>query len=137
GGVDPSPGAFARGAIETLADGGRVERGGSISITGAEQVTRKPILAFAPSDPVRVGAANRALAAAGIPWKFGETVRDETSVRGGELNGVAVHMRYPLVATGGGVTDTIAVAGGSPWIVAGEGYVLMGSPLDPAANALP
>jgi hypothetical protein len=135
--IDPSAGAFARGAIETLADAGRMDLGGSIAISGAEQVTKRPVLAFAPSDVVRLGAANRALTAAGIPWRFGDGVRDETSVRGGELDGVSVHIRHPLIATGAAVVDTLANAGGAPWVVAGDGYVLVGSPLDPSATSLP
>jgi hypothetical protein len=95
------------------------------------------VLAFAPADPVRAGAANRALAAAGIPWRFGDVVRDETSVRGGELDRTTVRARYPLTASGAGVADTLATAGGSAWVVAGDGYVLVGSPMDPAASGLP
>src|SRR6185436_12204810 len=52
------------GAVETLAEGGRVELGGAISIVSAEQATRRPVLALAPGDPVKIGAANRALTAA-------------------------------------------------------------------------
>lgn len=33
--------------------------------------------------------------------------------------------------------DTVATAGGTPWVVAGDGYVLLGSPLDPEATDLP
>lgn len=135
--VDASAGQFARGAIETLADGGRVDLGGSIIVTGAENATKKPVLAFAPVDPVRAGAANRALAAAGIPWKFGEARREEATVRGGELDGIAVRMRYAMTPTGASIVDTLATAEGDPWIVAGEGYVLVASPLDPSATNLP
>ena len=135
--VDASAGAFARGAIETLADAGRLDLGGTIAITGAEQASKRPVLAFAPRDAVRLGAANRALAAAGVPWRYGDGVRDETGVHGGELDGVTVHLRHPLSATGPALADTLASAGGSPWIVAGEGYVLVGSPLDPSATSLP
>ena len=135
--VDPGAGSFARGAIETLADAGRIDLGGPIAIASAEQVSRRPALAFAPADKVRLGAANRALAGAGIPWRFGEAVVDESSVRGGELDGIAVHIRHPLVATGATGADTLAMAGGAPWIVAGDGYVLVGSALDPAATGLP
>lgn len=135
--VDASAGPFARAAIETLAESERVEFGGAIAITGAEQVVSRPVLAFAPSDPVRIGAANRALAAAGIPWRFRELVRDETSVRGGELDGIRVHARHPFTVSGAASVDTLASAGGSPWVVAGDGYVLVGSPLDAAASSLP
>ena len=33
--------------------------------------------------------------------------------------------------------DTLATAGGSAWAVAGDGYVLIGSPLEPDATELP
>jgi hypothetical protein len=135
--VDPSAGQFARGAIETLADGGRVDLGGGIVVSGAEAATKRPVLAFAPLDPIRIGAANRALSAAGIPWKFGDALRDETSVRGGELEGTTVRVRYSLTPTGAAVVDTLATAGGAPWVIAGEGYVLVASPLDPSATNLP
>ena len=87
--VDASAGAFARGAVETLADGGRVDLGGRSTSRGQNRPMKRPVLAFAPVDPIRVGAANRALVAAGIPWKFGEAIRDETSVHGGELDGTS------------------------------------------------
>ncbi|HYV99522.1 MAG TPA: VWA domain-containing protein [Gemmatimonadaceae bacterium] len=135
--VDASAGPFARGAVETLADGGRLELGGTIAIVSAEAASKKPMFAFAPADPVKIGAANRALAAAGVPWKFGDLVRDEGGVHGGDLDGVHVHKRYPLIATGAGSTDTIAAAGGTPWIVAGDGFLLVGSPLSPDATDLP
>jgi hypothetical protein len=35
------------------------------------------------------------------------------------------------------LSDTLATAGGEPWIVAGPGYVLVASRLDPAATTLP
>ena len=34
-------------------------------------------------------------------------------------------------------SDTLATAGGEPWVVAGTGYVLIASRLDPAATQLP
>lgn len=135
--VDASAGAFARAAIETLAEGRRVGLGGAISVSGADAVSRRPVLAFAPSDPVRAGAANRALAAAGIPWRFSDAIRDESSVRGGELDGTIVRVRHSLIATGGGTADTLAMAGGGVWAVAGEGYVVVGSAMDPQATDLP
>lgn len=135
--VDASAGQFARAAIDALADGDRVRIGGQITLIGAETVARRPALVFAPGDPVRAGAANRALTAAGIPWRFGDAVRDEASVRGGTLEGTVVRLRYPLLPTDGDAVDTLAIAGGNPWIVAGDRYVLVGSPMDPAATELP
>jgi hypothetical protein len=48
-----------------------------------------------------------------------------------------VHIRHALTPSGASVVDTLATAGGAPWVVAGEGYVLVGSPLDPSATNLP
>jgi len=41
------------------------------------------------------------------------------------------------VRAGVAPSDTLATAGGDPWIVAGPGYVLVASRLDPAATQLP
>lgn len=135
--ADASAGAFARAAVEALAAAGRVDVGGGIALVGADAVARVPALIVAPNDPVRLGTANRALAAAGVPWRFGEVTRGEASVRDGELAGVRVMTRYSIEATGGGSVDTLASAGGAPWVVAGEGYVLVASPLSDAATSLP
>jgi hypothetical protein len=53
------------------------------------------------------------------------------------LNGVTVSERYRLVREGAAASDTLATAAGEPWIVAGAGYVLLASRLDPAATNLP
>ena len=66
----PGAGAFARTAVDALAQEGRVANGTDIIIAGAESAKRPAVL-FAPADPVQLGAANRALERAGIPWKFG------------------------------------------------------------------
>jgi hypothetical protein len=100
-------------------------------------VPQLPALILPPSDPVRVGAANRELARLGIPWRLGALDRSASVARGGRVDGVAVSERYRLIGEGAGSTDTLATAGGTPWIVAGPGYVLVGSRLDPAATQLP
>jgi hypothetical protein len=90
-----------------------------------------------PSDPVRIGAANRELARLGIPWRFGALEKSASIARGGRLDGIAVSERHRLILEGAGTSDTLATAGGEPWVVAGPGYVLVGSRLDPAATQLP
>jgi hypothetical protein len=45
--------------------------------------------------------------------------------------------RYHLVREGVASSDTLATAGGEPWIVAGPGYVLVASRLEPSATNLP
>jgi hypothetical protein len=135
--VATSAGGFAEGAIATLVDGARATRGGGILVTGAETLRSGAALIAAPLDAVQAGAANRALAAANIPWRLGAVVRDEATVRDGALNGVSVRARHRLDLTTADSGTVLARVAGEPWIVAGDGYVLIGSPLDPAATTLP
>jgi hypothetical protein len=90
-----------------------------------------------PADAIRLGAANRELERLGIPWRFGTVQRNPVVARGGRLDNLAVTERYQLVRAGVAPADTLAAAGGEPWIVAGPGYVLIASRLDPAATQLP
>jgi hypothetical protein len=157
-------GPFLGAALGTLVDEGRLARataGASraVTVSAAEAVgTRLPVLLTAPRDPIAVGEANRQLERLGIPWRFGAIARsqvlarvpsrggstDTGSVSAKAFDGTPVRTRYPLVYSPGGaagavktVPDTIATAGGAPWVVAGDGYVLMGSPIDPEATDLP
>jgi hypothetical protein len=135
--VDPGAGPFVRTAVEALVQNQRVALGTEVTIGAADQVAKLPALLIAPPAGVRVGAANRTFERLGIPWRLGAVKRDETIVRGERFAGTRATLRFPLVAQAGAVADTIAMAGGDAWIVAGEGYVLVGSPLDPSATDLP
>jgi hypothetical protein len=135
--ADPSAGTFAATALGALVADGRAAVGGTVRIGAADAVGRLPALIVPPADPVRVGAANRELARLGVPWRYGSLERSASVARGGRLDGVAVAERYRLTAEGAGVSDTLATAGGEPWVVAGPGYVLVGSRLEPAATQLP
>jgi hypothetical protein len=91
---------------------------------------------------VKLGAANRALERLGVPWRFGAVQRGESVVRAVDstraLEGVTASVRYSLTRSAGTErTDTIATAGGAPWIVAGPRYVLVASPLAPPATTFP
>ena len=137
---------------------------GSVTVSGADAVgVRLPVLLTAPLDPVRIGEANRTLTRLGIPWRFGAIARNLVLARAASsdgapldtnaasvsvFEGTPVRLRYPLVYSPGGsasatnsstpaIPDTLATAGGSAWAVAGEGYVLIGSPLEPDATELP
>ncbi len=50
--------------------------------SAADELATLPALIIAPIDPVRLGAANRALERAGIPWRFGARRTGEATVRG-------------------------------------------------------
>lgn len=133
-----SGGPFVATALTTLVADGRASAGAGITITSADAVSALPALLFAPTDPLRIGAANRALARLNIPWRFGTAVTAPTTAHGGGLDGVTISRRYRLERLGGAAaTDTLALAGQDAWAVAGAGYVLVGSPMDPGATDLP
>lgn len=133
----PSAGPFARSALEALVQSGRAAAGADVSITAADAALALPGILLAPSTAVRAGAANRELARLGVPWRFGALRDGETEVRGPRISGVTVTRRFVLTAQAGAVAETLAVSGGEPWIVAGDGYVLVGSPLAPEATNFP
>lgn len=157
-------GPFLGAALATLVDEKRLARGREgdakvVTVSSADAAGLKlPVLLTAPRDPLSVGEANRQLERLNIPWRFGAIARAQVlarvPARGGAadtaapamraFDGTPVRLRYPLVYSPGGAggkpatsPDTIATAGGTPWVVAGDGYVLMGSPIDPDATDLP
>jgi len=151
--VAEDAGPFAQGAVDALVQSGRAARAagaggdGTVAVGPADRVARLPALIAPPSDPVRLGAANRALERLGVPWRFGALRRGETAVRAADsadaspgalhARDVAASLRYALVPSGAGAADTLASAGREPWIVAGPAYVLVASPLDAQATTLP
>jgi hypothetical protein len=137
--VDAAAGMFARTAVDALAQEGRISRGNDILIGGAE-AARRPGIFFAPTDPVQIGAANRALERAGIPWKFGAVRTGPAPVTGAGLAGVSALRWYAVAPRGAvepGTVDTLASVGSDPWAVAGDGYVLVASPLTTDGTDLP
>jgi hypothetical protein len=135
--AETSAGSFIATAVATLGADGRVARGVGITIGSADAVAALPALLLPPADPVRLGAANRALARLGVPWRYGALDTSSTMAHGDRLEGVSISRRFRLVRQGSTSADTLAVAGGEPWIVAGPGYVLLGSQVDPVATNLP
>jgi hypothetical protein len=135
--VDASAGSFVTPAIDALVQSGRATRGTSVVVAAADVADRLPALLVPPADPVRLGAANRNLERLGVPWRFGAARRGPADVNGARLDGVTASLRYPLERAGAAPADTLAVSGGAAWAAAGEGYAIVGSPLDPAATTLP
>ena len=96
---------------------------------------------------MRVGAANRALERAGVPWRFGAArvagpgaggLEPTASAPAVPLADAAASHWYALEPTAGAVADTLVTVGGAdPWAVAGAAYVLIAAPIDPAATTLP
>jgi hypothetical protein len=93
---------------------------------------------LAPSDAAGLPAANAALARLGVPWRFEPSAAGPGTVRGEPwVVGARVTTRFALVRTGradAGPGDTLATVAGTPWIVAGPRYVVVGSPLDTSAT---
>jgi hypothetical protein len=134
-------GPFVTSAVDALIENGRIARGSSLAVVAADELTTLPALILPPSDPVRLGAANRALERAGVAWRLGPLRRGSGRVRSGDSAwdsvSVTALQRHALASAGDASADTIAVVDGQPWIVAGDGYVLIASPIDPAATSLP
>jgi hypothetical protein len=135
--VLPGAGPFVRNAIDVLRASERVVDGNGVTVASADEVATLPALILPPSDPVRLGAANRALERLGIPWRFGPPRREAQIARGEQIQGVTVALRYQLQPRGVPEAETLAVVGREPWIVAGPRYVLAASPLNPESTSLP
>ena len=136
--VAPSAGSFVATALATLVADGRAARGQGITISAADAQVPLPALLLAPAEPLRIGAANRTLERLNIPWRLGALETTSSSAHGAGLDGVSITRRFRLERQGGAApTDTLATAGADAWVVAGPGYVLIASPLEPAATALP
>ena len=135
--VAPGAGRFVSEAIDVLRASERVTLGSGIGIASADEAGQMPALLLAPTDPVRIGAANRTLERLGIPWRFGAARRETAIARGEGMNGVVITARYQLQPRGVPDADTLAVVGSEPWIVAGPRYVLVASPLVPEATTFP
>jgi hypothetical protein len=139
--LHPSAGVFAHSALDALVQSGRASVGSEIAFTPADEATALPALLLPPTDAVRLGAANRALERLGVPWRFGAAIHGDAMARSADstrsLEGVTASLRYSLVRAGGASADTLATAGGTPWIVSGPRYVLVASPLAPPATTFP
>jgi hypothetical protein len=135
--IAPAAGPFVKSAVDVLRSTQRISDGNDIAVVTADELNAMPALITAPTDPVRLGVANRALERAGIPWRFGAHRPGESSVRGNGFDGVTVAARYDLIAQAGASADTLATVGADAWIVAGPRYVIVASPLTPDATNLP
>ena len=134
----PSAGPFVKSALDVLRSSERIVDGHDITVVGADELSSLPALITAPLDPVKLGAANRAMERAAIPWRFGSRRAGDAAVRGGAgFDGVNTAVRYDLVAQTGAVAETLAVVGRDAWVVAGPRYVLVGSPLTADATNFP
>jgi hypothetical protein len=91
-----------------------------------------------PEDPAQLGALNRALAARGVGWSYGElSIQPELSDSGAVIGRHRILRRYELRPSGSGRTGVLATVRGTPWIARAGDVVLLGSRLEPAWTELP
>jgi hypothetical protein len=131
----PGSGPFVAAALAVLRDGGRIREGSDVTID--ERPGASASIVMPPLDPSLTGEVNRALAARGIPWRFGApgTPGTLTGAVPDGLDGIPVRRRLRLEGVDSGLV--LARVNGEPWAVSAHGVVLLGSRLDSAWTTLP
>ena len=127
---------YVAAACEVLREGRRLEPGTEVWLGS---LGPGPSIVVPPADPAQVGALNRALAARGVPWRYGQRLTvPATTDSAAILDRVVVTIRQVLEsADGSGQTGVLVRAGGAPWLVQSGDVVLLGSRFDPAWTMLP
>jgi hypothetical protein len=126
---------YVAAASEVLTANHRIQRGNEVTLG---RLGRGTSVVQPPEDPAELGALNRALAARGVGWSYGNPmIGAGYSDSGGVVGRHRVTRRYVLQSSGSGRTGVLATVNGAPWIVRGGNVVLLGSRLDPAWTDLP
>lgn len=140
----PDLGTFASEALGVLAGAGRLRLGpaGDVRIGTPPAATATAVtVVLPPADPSALGATNRALAGAGVPWRFGVRLEREDSIEAPavpELTRARVRVRWRLEPTAADLgTEVLARAGGDAWLVRHGRVILLGSRLMPDETSLP
>lgn len=128
-------GPFVAAALAVLRDGGRIRDGGDVTIDERPGASASVVLP--PLDPALTGEVNRALAARGIPWRFGNpgTPGTLTGAVPDGIDGIPVRRRLRLEGVDSGLV--LARVNGEPWAISAHGVVVLGSRLDTAWTMLP
>ncbi|NIN13461.1 MAG: hypothetical protein GTN62_11505 [Gemmatimonadales bacterium] len=131
--AEPAVGRFVQEAVSVLQGGGRAREGSEVVLT--DRPRDGVALVFPPHDPSLIGSVNRALAARGIGWRYGELVEGEWTLTGevGPAEGAVIYRRYRM--RGSGVV--LARVGGEPWLVRAGNQVLVASRMEERWSALP
>jgi len=107
-------GQFLTAALATLVEEKRLGRGtegqsGVVTVAGADAAGLKgPVFLTAPTDPLRIGEANRTLTRLGIPWRFGALARGLVLARATDVRPVAGSGRASAPAAAGQVPANTA-----------------------------
>ena len=122
-------------ACAVLETNRRIARGNEVAIG---RLANGSSIVTPPEDPAALGALNRALAARGVGWSFGELVTTPATTDSGTIAGrFRVLRHYQLRPSGSGRTGVLVTVGGSPWLARSGNVVLLGSRLDPDWTDLP
>jgi Aerotolerance regulator N-terminal len=126
---------YVAAACEVLASNRRIARGREVTLG---RLGRGASVVEPPEDPAELGALNRALAARGVGWRYGDlSIQPEFSDSGPVVSRHRVLRRYLLQPAGSGRTGVLATVKGSPWVARTGDVVLLGSRLHPAWTELP
>jgi hypothetical protein len=126
---------YVAAAAEVLSVNHRIVRGNEVVLGSLGPGTS---VVQPPEDPAEVGALNRALAARGVGWSYGNPAGGSGYSDSADVVGRhRILRRYSLQSTGSGRSGVLATANGAPWIVRSGNVVLLGSRLDPAWTDLP
>jgi hypothetical protein len=129
----PGAGAFIGEASAVLQEGGRIVVGSTVVLD--DQVADSTTILFPPSDPSLVGAVNRALNARGVDLEFADLLDGEWELTGdvGLAAGTPIYRRYRVQGSG----VVVAEVGGEPWLVRGNGVVIVASRMEDDWTPLP
>jgi hypothetical protein len=138
----PGAGPFVAAALAVLREGRRVGDGRDVVIGDAPVGGGAHAIVAPPADPALLGQANRALAARGLPWRWGGAGTPGPIVAPdlGMIAGVQVTRRYRLEGAGSGepgAAEVLATVNGEPWLVRSGSVIAIGSRLDTAWTTLP
>jgi hypothetical protein len=126
---------YVAAACEVLASNRRIARGQGLMLG---RLGRGASVVQPPEDPAQLGALNRALAARGVGWSYGQlSIQPEFSDSGAVVGRHRVLRRYALQPVGSGRTGVLATVRGTPWIARAGDVVLLGSRLEPSWTELP
>ena len=126
---------YVAAACAVLVSNRRITRGQEVTLG---RLSRGLSIVWPPEDPAQIGALNRALAARGTGWSYGDlSVQPAFSDSGALVGRNRVLRRYVLRPASSGRTGVLATVDGSPWIVRAGTVVLLGSRLEPAWTELP
>jgi hypothetical protein len=126
-------GPFVEAAFGVLTATGRLRHGRAVVLGDRPDAGCTVVLP--PADPARIAVVNQALAARGVPLRFGARQSGEWALGSAlfALEGITVRHRYRLDGTG----DVLATVGDAPWIVRAGDIVLVASRLEDDWTDLP